>query len=47
MKANFAPGLWTPGTPRIPVSLCAIIIEHQQIRERDKRRVGASLTEMY
>jgi len=21
MIANFAPGLWTPGTPRIPVTL--------------------------
>jgi len=21
MKANFPPGLWTPGTPRIPESL--------------------------
>jgi len=23
------------------------MIKHQQIREKDKRRVGASLTEMY
>jgi len=26
MKANFAPGLWTPGTPRIPESLDEIDI---------------------
>jgi len=25
MIANFAPGLWTPGTPRIPVTLSDII----------------------
>jgi RimJ/RimL family protein N-acetyltransferase len=25
MIANFAPGLWTPGTPRIPVSLSEIL----------------------
>jgi len=45
MIANFAPGLWTPGTPRIPVTLYAIITEHQQKRER-KDRVGSSLTDM-
>jgi hypothetical protein len=32
---------------QIPVTLYAIITEHRQIREKDKRRVGASLTEMY
>jgi hypothetical protein len=39
--------LWKQARAQIPGTLCAIIIEHQQIRERDKRRVGASLTEMY
>jgi hypothetical protein len=34
------------GTSQIPVTLYAIITEHRQRREKDKRRVGASLTGM-
>jgi len=31
---------------QIPVTLYEIITEHRQIREKDKRRVGSSLTAM-
>jgi len=41
MMANFAPGLWTSGTPRIPVTLSDIMtISLQLIRPRE--RVWAS-----
>jgi hypothetical protein len=34
------------GTSEIPVTLYEIITEQRQIREKDKRRVGSSLTAM-
>jgi hypothetical protein len=43
--ANFAPGLWTPGTPRIPVSLSDIMTMSLQLI-RTRERVWSSQDEV-
>jgi hypothetical protein len=45
MIADFAPGLWTPGTPRIPVPLSDIIAMSLQLI-KPRERVWLSLDEV-